>query len=240
MPPKTRHEHVTVELWGVAAFEGSLAFQPDRLLLDNTYKTVRVISNQYNLVYQVWCTNEHELYGLTVSFSLQIYFDGLTTYGKPVVLCNCRPFTLRRIASFFALCILTDILLLRQTDPYQIHSLLHPDEASHAPSHLLGVPTQKVVKRLDSLLFVLKSCKGQSCVRPWQAHHPKGNVLTLRDALSHRFDGFYASQARVGYGDCELGYIPEAEGAQLEQEDMYTAMGRHGTNGSEGRRQEEE
>lgn len=94
---KPRHEHVTVEFWGVAASEGSLASLPDRLLLNITYKAVRVISDQYNLLYQVWSTNEHELYGLTVSFPLQICSDGLTTYGQPVVLCNCRPFTLRRI-----------------------------------------------------------------------------------------------------------------------------------------------
>ncbi|ROV92831.1 hypothetical protein VPNG_09106 [Cytospora leucostoma] len=143
---KARHEHVTVEFWGVAAFKGSLRFQPDRLLLNNTYKAVR-------------------------------------------------------------------------TDPYQVHNLLHPDEASHAPTHLLGVPTRKVVERLDSLLFVLKSCKGQTCVRPWQALRPNGNVQTLRDALSHRFDGFYASQTRVEYDHCELGYIPEAEGAQFEQDE---------------------
>lgn len=38
----------------------------DILVVNNTYKAVRVISADYNLYYSVWCTNEHELYDLTV------------------------------------------------------------------------------------------------------------------------------------------------------------------------------
>lgn len=40
---------------------------------NNTYKALRVISKEYNLYYSVWCTNEHELYDLTVRF-LSLYF----------------------------------------------------------------------------------------------------------------------------------------------------------------------
>ncbi|KAL1864312.1 hypothetical protein Daus18300_007735 [Diaporthe australafricana] len=163
----TRHEHVTVEFWGLAAFEGNIKFEPNRLILNNTYKAVSVISGEYNLLYTVWCTNEHELYDLT-------------------------------------------------TDPYQTHNLLHADEQAHMSANLLGVPIHKVLNRLDSLLFVLKSCKGQTCVRPWQALHPQGNVQTLKDALSPRFDDFYVSQKRVEYDHCELGYIISAEGPRFE------------------------
>ncbi len=102
-----------------------------------------------------------------------------------------------------------------QTDPAQIKNLLRPDE--HAPSHLLGVPIAKVKARLDSLLFVLKSCKGTTCTQPWRALHPSGNVESLRDALSPRFDHFYLDQqAKVSYSSCEAGYIVEAEGPQFE------------------------
>lgn len=41
-----------------------------RIIVDqfnNTYKTVRLIGPGYNLMYAVWCTNEHELYDMTVS-----------------------------------------------------------------------------------------------------------------------------------------------------------------------------
>jgi hypothetical protein len=34
--------------------------------VNNTYKTVRVMGEGYNLMYTVWCTNEHELYDMNV------------------------------------------------------------------------------------------------------------------------------------------------------------------------------
>ncbi|EOO00839.1 putative arylsulfatase protein [Phaeoacremonium minimum UCRPA7] len=107
---KERHEHVTVEYWGFAAFEGG-DFDDQRIIINNTYKAVRIISGSYNLYYSVWCNNEHELYDLN-------------------------------------------------TDPYQLKNLLHKDEDT--PLTLLGVPIEKVINRLDSLLFVLKSCKSQT------------------------------------------------------------------------------
>ncbi|KAK0610572.1 alkaline-phosphatase-like protein [Bombardia bombarda] len=172
-----RHEHVTVEYWGFAASEGKL-FGDDaqRMVLNNTYKALRIISKGYNFYYSVWCNNEHELYDL-------------------------------------------------KTDPYQQRNLLHPDEKS--PTTLLdGVAFDKVVARLDSLLFVLKSCKAQTCTRPWQALHPAGNVQNLHDALASRFDDFYvAEQKRVRYDRCELGYLVDAEGPQFE---THGLVYRHG------------
>ncbi|KAH7628344.1 alkaline-phosphatase-like protein [Sordaria sp. MPI-SDFR-AT-0083] len=106
-----------------------------------------------------------------------------------------------------------------QTDPYQLNNLLAPSslDSGNTPSSLLGVPFQKVVVRLDSLLFVLKSCKGKTCIRPWEALHPAGNVRDLHDALSSRFDTFYEKeQRRVAFDRCEKGYIVEAEGPQFE------------------------
>jgi hypothetical protein len=90
---------------------------------------------------------------------------------------------------------------------------------------LLGVPLHKVINRLDSLLFVLKSCKAQSCVRPWEALHPEGNVQTLWDALNPRFDRFYVQQARVRYDHCELGYLLDAEGPQFEKDGLVYRQG---------------
>lgn len=63
---------------------------------NNTYKTVRVIGEEYNLMYTVWCTNEHELYEMNVSFA------------------RIRPQS-KRIA------LLTHKKI--QTDPYQLHNL---------------------------------------------------------------------------------------------------------------------
>ncbi|KAM0542982.1 hypothetical protein ACHAPJ_012539 [Fusarium lateritium] len=61
---KGAREHVQVEFWGKdnpnewGGFESDSGF-------NNTYKSVRVISDEYDLYYSVWCTNEHELYELT-------------------------------------------------------------------------------------------------------------------------------------------------------------------------------
>ncbi|KAK4186296.1 alkaline-phosphatase-like protein [Podospora australis] len=115
------------------------------------------------------------------------------------------------------------------TDPYQINNLLH--ESAKPPATLLGVPFNKVISRLDALLFVLKSCKGQTCIRPWQALHPAGNVLNLHDALGARFDVFYEQQQKkVSFNRCELGYIVDAEGPQFETEGLVY---RHGVRWSE-------
>lgn len=65
---KTRHEHVTVEFWGLAISEGGT--KDDYFLRNNTYKAVRIVGHKYSLYYSVWCTNEHELYDLTVSLKL--------------------------------------------------------------------------------------------------------------------------------------------------------------------------
>jgi len=62
---KSRHEHVTVEFWGLAVSEGGTA--DDYFLTNNTYKAVRISGSHYNLYYSVWCSNEHELYDLDVS-----------------------------------------------------------------------------------------------------------------------------------------------------------------------------
>ena len=36
------------------------------MITNNTYKALRIIGDDYNLYYSVWCTNEHELYDLKV------------------------------------------------------------------------------------------------------------------------------------------------------------------------------
>ncbi|KAH6693763.1 alkaline-phosphatase-like protein [Plectosphaerella plurivora] len=73
---EARHEHVTIEYWGLAVPEskygsyGDTHWTDDSVLVgapgtgNNTYKAVRVISESYNFYYAVWCTNERELYDL--------------------------------------------------------------------------------------------------------------------------------------------------------------------------------
>jgi arylsulfatase len=66
-----RREHLSVEFWGTIIEEGDIGrVSPTEGALvhsNNTYKAMRVIGDTYNLFYSVWCTNEHELYDMTVS-----------------------------------------------------------------------------------------------------------------------------------------------------------------------------
>lgn len=41
------------------------------MIPNNTYKSVRLLGEGYNLYYSVWCNNEHELYDLSVSPELE-------------------------------------------------------------------------------------------------------------------------------------------------------------------------
>jgi len=79
---------------------------------------------------------------------------------------------------------------------------------------LLGLPTKHVIARLDALLLVLKSCKGNACVQPWHVLHPEGDVSVLSDALDPKFDNFYLKeQNKVSFSWCAPGQILSAEGA---------------------------
>ncbi|KAL4863349.1 hypothetical protein BDV12DRAFT_29535 [Aspergillus spectabilis] len=164
-----RHEHVTVEYWGQAYLEGErgVLSNPDHtpFVLNNTYKSVRLIGEGYNLYYSVWCNNEHELYDL-------------------------------------------------KTDPYQLTNLYTPEYTPNTDSIISGYSLTDIIPRLDSILLVLKSCKGATCIKPWEVLHPDRTVKNLRDALSPRYNEFYSEQARVSFDRCERGYIPESEGPQ--------------------------
>ncbi|CAG8282083.1 unnamed protein product [Penicillium salamii] len=64
-PIEGAHEHVTVEYWGRGMLEGGLSNLGVPTVPNNTYKAVRVLADDYNLFYSVWCNNEHELYDMT-------------------------------------------------------------------------------------------------------------------------------------------------------------------------------
>jgi hypothetical protein len=76
---ESRHEHVTIEYWGLAIPEGVFGWYANNSMSDpgfyvpgnaagnNTYKAIRIIGETYNLYYSVWCTGEKEFYDLKVS-----------------------------------------------------------------------------------------------------------------------------------------------------------------------------
>ncbi|CAM1509717.1 Fc.00g000520.m01.CDS01 [Cosmosporella sp. VM-42] len=108
----------------------------------------------------------------------------------------------------------TELYDLRK-DPGQMRNLLSRNEGNIEPrGMLLGRDLSSVVSRLDSLMMVLKSCKEETCVYPWQTLHPKGNVQSLSDSMRKQFDAFYEEQPRVSFTKCELGYLKESEGPQ--------------------------
>lgn len=69
-----KSEHVNVEFWGTALFEGIHTPFGDGLLPspiihgvkggNNTFKLLRIVAEDYSLAYGVRCTNEHELYDM--------------------------------------------------------------------------------------------------------------------------------------------------------------------------------
>jgi N-acetylglucosamine-6-sulfatase len=60
-----KSEHINIEFWGDYLVEGNV-FYGNSALKNNTYKTVRVVSDEVDPAYTVWCTNEHELYGMSL------------------------------------------------------------------------------------------------------------------------------------------------------------------------------
>ncbi|PYI01243.1 Arylsulphatase [Aspergillus sclerotiicarbonarius CBS 121057] len=82
-----RHEHVNVEYWGKAGFEGAFGRAPDggpATFYNNTYKALRLISPDFNLYYSVWCSHEHQLYDLTTDpYQLHNLYPITTTNSTP-------------------------------------------------------------------------------------------------------------------------------------------------------------
>jgi arylsulfatase A-like enzyme len=66
-----RNEHVNIEMWGIIMSEGKFG---SVLFPNHTYKALRIVGRGYNFLYTVWCSGEHELYDLVVSFLFTSFF----------------------------------------------------------------------------------------------------------------------------------------------------------------------
>ncbi|KAL1889155.1 hypothetical protein Sste5346_009104 [Sporothrix stenoceras] len=72
VPSYIKKEHVGIEYWGLGGPEGKYGYKGNWGRLDgekgsfinNTFKSIRLIGDGYNLYYSVWCTNEVELYDM--------------------------------------------------------------------------------------------------------------------------------------------------------------------------------
>ncbi|CAG1992419.1 unnamed protein product [Fusarium graminearum] len=105
-----------------------------------------------------------------------------------------------------------------KTDPGQLNNLFPLDSKATADKEFLGTTVQQVINRLDALMLVLKSCKGNTCIEPWKTIHPDGKVANLKGALTGKFDSFYEEQVKVRFDRCEEGYLVDAEGPQVGYE----------------------
>ncbi|KAF5005244.1 hypothetical protein FDECE_8302 [Fusarium decemcellulare] len=106
-------------------------------------------------------------------------------------------------------------------DPHQMKNLFasgfkHNTETSDITSTTLGVTDHKLATRLDGLMFVLKSCKGHTCRKPWNALMPGSKVSTLKQALHPKYDGFFSKLPNVHYTKCEKGHLVSSEGPQFQ------------------------
>ncbi|KAJ5772752.1 Alkaline phosphatase-like alpha/beta/alpha [Penicillium paradoxum] len=83
-----RHEHVTVEYWGSAVVEGAysgIGVDGSSTIPNNTYKSVRLLGEGYNLYYSVWCNNEHELYDLSTDpYQLNNLYPSTTSLANDI------------------------------------------------------------------------------------------------------------------------------------------------------------
>ena len=175
-----KSEHVNVEYWGHALFEGIHTPFGEGLLPapivtgfvggNNTFKLLRIVADDYSLAYGVRCTNEHELYDM-----------------------KADPFRMHNLYSF------------NNTDPLF---------SKHRVVGFPHTPLSSLIARLDAALLALKACKGEGCRWPWKQLHPAGNVETLRQAMSSRYDEFYErEQKKVTFDACAEGYLSWLEGA---------------------------
>ncbi|KAF5650744.1 arylsulfatase [Fusarium sp. NRRL 52700] len=80
-----KYESVNIEFWGVP-FVQEGKYGTEALTFNDTYKSVRLIGSGYNLMYSVWCTNEHELYDMHADPAQMKNLFGTKSYlfGLPV------------------------------------------------------------------------------------------------------------------------------------------------------------
>lgn len=66
-PDSQSFEHAQIEFWGVGATGHQQEHEYPGVagIKNGTYKTLRIIGNNYNYAYTVWCTNQKELYDMT-------------------------------------------------------------------------------------------------------------------------------------------------------------------------------
>lgn len=120
-------EHVNVEFWGGAGLEGKYGspFDEPSATSNNTYKALRLVGKDYNLLYTVWCTGEREFYDVVRDPSqMHNYLDPVHSLSQIHYNLLRRPFK-HVISRLDALLMVTKSCKGREC--HQPWSVLHPD-----------------------------------------------------------------------------------------------------------------
>ncbi|KIW91278.1 uncharacterized protein Z519_08174 [Cladophialophora bantiana CBS 173.52] len=127
-------DHTMVEYWGTGGFEGAYGLQGINgsftQFLNNTYKSMRIVTSKYNLQYTAWCTNEHELYDMTRDPSQMNNLLGpsasvnATPFASPLN----RPLSQVQPRLDALLMVLKSCKANQCTQPWRV---LHPDDDVH-------------------------------------------------------------------------------------------------------------
>ena len=64
-PLTENFEHAQIEHWGTGSADESSEYPEAPGFVNSTYKALRIMGNDYNFYYSVWCSNQHELYDMT-------------------------------------------------------------------------------------------------------------------------------------------------------------------------------
>ena len=167
---KQRQEHITIESWGIIMSEGHYG---SHLYLNHTYKALRLIGSDYNLLYTVWCNNEHELYDLnTDSYEL----ENLYTKNHSSEFLFTRPEAGQEVEEA------GKGLNGGKEGKYDFPNMIYEDGDEPKLTTTSKTTLSRLLSRLDALVMVLKTCKGQSCVYPWDELHPSGGGGTEAEA----------------------------------------------------------
>ncbi|KAM0723466.1 hypothetical protein Q7P37_000452 [Cladosporium fusiforme] len=168
-------EHVNVEFWGSATIEGKYGspFKDPAAASNNTYKALRLVGDNYNLLYTVWCTGEREFYDVSRDPSqMHNYFDPAHVMTQVHYELLGRPFkhVMNRLDS-----------LLMVTKSCKAHQCRRPWQTLH-PDGDVDKLTGALDKRFDafyeaqprvSFAFCVKghvvSAEGPQNVNPWSS-----------------------------------------------------------------------
>lgn len=123
-PSSQNFEYAQVQYWG----RGGLSSYPGiEGLQNNTYKSLRILGQGYSYLYSVWCTNEHELYDMTIDPTQMHNLYKSYTYQPNEPLRDAKgKYSINRLESRL------DALLLvlkscKASTCYQPWSALHPE-----------------------------------------------------------------------------------------------------------------